>query len=146
MATWIYPFQKFEGGIIRPWINVKIVNPINNKEVSVMALLDTGADHCVFPQFVCERLGIDLKDKNAPQEEMQGLADTKVLVWKHTFRINLDSPDKRTTVWKSKDLIIGCVEHDNIPPILGFSNFMCKFKITFNHATQKIILDDRPII
>ncbi|SFP92527.1 pepsin/retropepsin-like aspartic protease family protein [Parafilimonas terrae] len=146
MATWIYPFYKISDEIIRPWIPIKIINPKNDKTINILALLDTGADHCVFPKFVAEQATLDLKADAISNETMQGLAETKIEVWKHAFKIHLLSPDQKTVVCKSKDLIVGCVDHDNIPPILGFSNFMCDFKITFNHATKKIIIDDRPKI
>ena len=146
MAIWIYPFFKISDEIYRPWIPIQIVNPKNNEFVSTMALLDTGADHCVFPKFAADQTKLDLKGEALDSEELQGLAKDKIKVWKHSFRIHLQSPDRKSIVWKSKDLVVGCVEHDNIPPILGFSNFMCNFKITLNHATKKILIDDRPKI
>ena len=111
-----------------------------------MALLDTGADHCVFPKYIADQLEIDLKGAALGSEVMQGLAESKIEVWKHRFRTELQSPDRRNTIWKGKETVVGCVEHDNIPPILGFSNFMCHFKLTFNHATKRIIIDDHPKI
>jgi predicted aspartyl protease len=146
MAIWVYPFHKISDEIFRPWIPVQIINPANNQLITVLALLDTGADFCVFPKFVADQTNIDLKGAALSSETMQGLAESRIEVWKHSFRINLLSPDRKNVVWKSKELIVGCVEHDNIPPILGFSNFMCNFKIAFNHATKKILVDDHPNI
>lgn len=146
MATWVYPFYKISDQIIRPWIPIQIVNPINNETVTTMALLDTGADYCVFPKLVADQTKIDLKGTALSTESMQGMGETKIDVWKHTFRINLMAPDRKSIIWKSKDIIVGCVDHDNIPAILGFNNFMCHFKITYNHATKKIVIDDRPTI
>lgn len=144
MAVHIYPFYKISSELFRPWISVTIINPANNKQLSVMALLDTGADHCVFPKLVADQLEIDLKGAALSSEVMQGLAENKIEVWKHPFKIELQSPDRKQVIWKGKETVVGCVEHDNIPPILGFSNFMCHFKITFNHATKKILIDDHP--
>lgn len=140
MAAWIYPFYKISDEIFRPWIPIRIINPKNNETITTLALLDTGADYCVFPKFIAEQAKLDLKGEAISSETMQGLAETKIEVWKHEFKIYLLSPDSKTVVCKNKDLIIGCVDHDNIPPILGFNNFMCSFKITFNHATKKIII------
>lgn len=146
MAIWIYPFHKITDEIYRPWISIKIINPKNNEFINTLALLDTGADHSVFPKFVPDQTKLDLKVDAISSETMQGLAEAKIEVWKHSFIIHLLSPDRKSVVWKGKETIIGCVDHDNIPPILGFSNFMCNFKITFNHATKKIIVDDHPKI
>jgi predicted aspartyl protease len=144
MAAFVYPFYKISNELFRPWIPITIINPKNNAHISIMALLDTGADHCVFPKFLADQLGIDLKGAALETEVMQGLGENKIEVWKHPFRIELRSPDRKQIVWKGKETIVGCVEHDNIPPILGFSNFMANFKITFNHATKKILIDDHP--
>ena len=146
MASEVYPFYKISNELFRPWIPITIINPVNNKHISVMALLDTGADHCVFPKLVAEQLGIDLKRASISSEVMQGLAEQKIEVWKHNFRLELQTPDRKQIFWKGKDTVVGCVEHDNIPPILGFSNFMCYFKIMFNHTTRKIVIDDHPIV
>ncbi len=142
MAIHIYPFFKISSELFRPWIPISIINPANSKHINVMALLDTGADHCVFPKLVADQLGLDLKGAALSGEVMQGLAENKIEVWKHNFRIELQSADRKQIIWRGKETIIGCVEHDKIPPILGFSNFMCNFKITFNHATRKILIDD----
>ena len=145
MAQYVYPFFKAADEIHRPWIPVRIINPlIKGTSVDMMALLDTGADHCVFPKFVADQLNIDLKGAALSSEVMQGLAENKIEVWKHPFKIELQSPDRKQIIWKGGETIVGCVDHDNIPPILGFSNFMTSFKITFNHATKKIIIDDHP--
>ena len=104
------------------------------------------ADHCVFPKFVAEQLGLDLKGGAIETEIMQGLGKTQIEVWKHHFKIELQTSDRKNIFWKSKELIVGCVEHDNIPAILGFSNFMCHFKVGFNHATKRIVIDNSPKI
>lgn len=112
----------------------------------MMALLDTGADHCVFPKLVADQLGLGLKTEAIETETMQGLGETKIEVWKHNFKVELENQNRQGVFWKSKDLIVGCVEHDNIPAILGFSNFMCHFKIVFNHTTKRIVIDNSPKI
>jgi predicted aspartyl protease len=144
MAIQVYPFFKIDNELFRPWIPINIINPVNNKQLNMMALLDTGADHCVFPKLVADQLGLDLKNPPYGSEVMQGLGENKIEVWKHSFKIELQSADRKQIFWKGRETIVGCVEHDNIPPILGFSNFMNYFKITFNHATKKIIIDDHP--
>jgi predicted aspartyl protease len=144
MPTHVYPFFKCADNVGRPWIPIFIINPTTNQKIGIMALLDTGADHCVFPKTVADQLGLDLK--TGVNEVMQGLAEQKIEVWKHPFKLELQSPDRKSVIWKGKDTIVGCVEHDNIPPILGFSNFMAYFKITFNHATKRILIDDKPSV
>src|SRR5260221_11544519 len=147
MAKEVYPFIKISNEIYRPWIPIRIIHSKDNRLfIDMMALLDTGADHCVFPKLVTDQTKLNLKDDALSTEIMQGLGETQIEVWKHAFRIELQTPDRKGIFWKSKEIIVGCVEHDNIPPILGFSNFMCDFKITFNHATRKVLIDNSPKI
>lgn len=146
MASYVYPFYKISDEIIRPWIPIQIVNPVNHKQIDLFALLDTGADHCVFPKFVTEQLGLNLKENHCGCDTMHGLTGNGIQIWKHNFKVELLSPDRKKAIWKGRETQIGCVDHDNIPPILGFSNFLCHFKISFNHSTKKIIIDDHPRI
>lgn len=146
MASHIFPFYKISDEIVRPWVPIQMVNPVNNKKIAVFALLDTGADHCVFPKLVAEQLGLDLKINHCGRETMQGLSGSKIDIWKHNFKIELLSADRSKVIWRGSENKIACVEHDNIPPILGFINFMCHFKVVFNHSTKKILLDDHPKI
>jgi hypothetical protein len=106
-----------------------------------LALLDTGADACVFPKTIPETLGYNLKDPNAPHSINQGIGENKVELWKHKFKLELLSPDRKSVVWKSKECLIGCVDHNNVPPLLGFESFLCNFRITFNYSTKKIIIE-----
>ena len=147
MAVQVYPFIKISNEVHRPWIPIRVFNSKDRSAfIEMMALIDTGADHCVFPKLVADQTKLDLKGAALSTEIMQGLGETKIEVWKHSFKIELLTPDRKNIFWKSNDIIVGCVEHDNIPPILGFSNFLCDFKITFNHATKKIIIDNSPRI
>lgn len=146
MSTWVYPFHKISNEIYRPWIPIQVISQKTGAMISVLALLDTGADHSVFPKMAADQTKLDLKADAVATDKMTGLAGTMIDLWKHEFKIHLMSPDWKNAVWKSKQIEIGCVDHDVIPPILGFSNFMCDFKITFNHATKKVIISDTPKI
>ncbi len=147
MAKNVYPFFKLPNEPPRPWVPVLVTNVTTGKSLIVMALLDTGADKCLFPKTIADQLGVaDFKADAISTDEMQGVGENKIPVWVHRFKIDLMSPDRKTTVWKGKEVDVACVEHNNIPAILGFNNFMTHFKITFNHATKKILMDDCPII
>jgi hypothetical protein len=148
MSTQVYPFVKDDKGIFRPWVPIKIISPTDAKKFIINhALLDTGADECVFPKFAADQTGIaDLKASGTPKKEMQGINKEKIEVWFHSFKIQLLTPDLKKVFWASKEMIVGCVDHDNILPILGFGNLMCHFKITFNYTTRKLIIDERTTV
>ncbi len=146
MPPQIYSFVKTEDDVYRPWIPVKIMNAADPSKFTIMhALLDTGADECLFTANAVKQAGFDLKSASKTKE-MQGVGADKILSWYHPFRIDLLKPDLKTVFWKSGVIEVACIEHDNILPILGFTNLLCHFKITFNYATRKIMLDDKPTI
>ncbi|SRR5260221_4971023 len=139
--TYVYSFTKIENEVYRPLLPVVIINPINNKNVAILALADTGADDCLFPKFIAEQLGHELKSPTAIFSSNQGIGESKVDIWKHPFKIHFLDPTRKTVVWKSKDCLIGCCDHDNAPVLLGFSTFLANFRITFNYPTKKIIVE-----
>ena len=147
MSTQVYSFVKDDKGVYRPWVPIRIVNAKNKKQfIQSHALLDTGADECVFPKYAAEQTGLNLETDASGSKEMQGISKDKIKVWFHSFVIELLTPDLKKVFWSSKEITVGCVEHDNVLPILGFSNCLGSFKITFNYATRKILIDDRPAI
>lgn len=140
MATFVYPLTKDALGKYRPLIPIEIINPHTNDSIKTWALLDTGADACVFPKFVADSTNHNLKAADVESSITQGVGETKVEVWKHTFRIALMSPDRKSIVWKSKAVLIDCLDHDGAPPLLGTENFMSNFVITFNYVLKRIII------
>ncbi len=139
--THVYSFVKVDKEIYRPLLPIVIINPINNLSQIIFGLLDTGADECLFPKFIAEQLKHDLKSDSAEFCSNQGIGETKVDLWKHPFKIQLMSPDRKTIVWKSKQCLVGCTDHDNVPVLLGCANFLCNFRITLNYLSKKIIIE-----
>ncbi len=141
MATHVYSFAKGTNEIYRPLLPIVIINPINKASINFWGLLDSGADECMFPKIVADNLGHDLKGSTAVYTSNQGIGENKVDLWKHPFKIQLLSPDRKTIVWKSKDCLIGCTDHDNVPVLLGYTTFLSNFKITLNYPTKKILIE-----
>jgi hypothetical protein len=139
----IYPFQKLpkESETNRPFIPVMISNPSDKtKFVKTYGLLDTGADRCTFNKSIPEMIGYELKAINIPKSQSQGAGIGTVDMWIHPFIVHLLSPDWKTVFWKSQILMIPCVDHNSIPPLLGFNDFMCNFRIAFNHTSKRITI------
>lgn len=140
--TYVYPFVKDQNGTYRPIIQIIITNSIDNVSTQpIWALLDTGADDCLFPQFIADITKHNLKGDGVESCVTQGVGKGNVHTWKHTFKIQLVSPDRKSIVWTSKPSLIGCLDHNDAPPLLGWSCFLSNFKITFNHPTKKIIIE-----
>lgn len=150
MAFKVYPFVKVTDSITgevfhRPWVPIRIVNPKDkSKFIQAQALLDTGADECVFPKFTADQTGKDVIKDASGSKEMQGVGDAKIPVWFHSFIVQILTPDMKEVFWSSKEITVNVVAHDEILPILGFKNCLGHFKITFNYASKRVIVDDKP--
>ena len=82
-----------------------------------------------------------MKHKDVITTENRGIGGKQVKNWKHTFRIDLISPDLKKSVWKSKKILVDCVDHNQTPLLLGYAEFLSHFRITFNYKTNKIIIE-----
>lgn len=139
MATEVYHFFNLGNDVFRPLILTKIINPKNRKSFKFWSLLDTGADKCVFPLGLCNLLEIDLKTGNLfPTKGVDGnITNT----WEHPFKIEVLKFNSEALFWRSKELQIGCLEHDNISSILGWEGCMEFFNIRFNYASKRITIE-----
>jgi len=138
MPTYVYQLTKDHLGKYRPFIPLEIINPHTRQSTKVMGLLDTGADDCVFPKVIAETTGHNLKGDGVSSSINQGVGESKVQVWNHTFKMALLSPDRKTIVYRTKEYLIGCLDHDNAPPLIGTISFMEGLVITFDYILHRI--------
>ena len=55
------PFRRKDSfSIVRPILEIKIINPYNKKYIRTYGVIDTGADECAIPAWVANRLGHNL--------------------------------------------------------------------------------------
>ena len=140
MAPHVYSFTKFPNGVIRPLVNIRIINPSTNQYFLARCLLDTGADKCLFPADFALKTGHDLKNDGCENMVAKGLKGVEVTTWLHTFKLELFSEDFKTRIWRSGDFQIGCLEHNKTPPLLGCIGFLEFMNIRFNYTTKKIVI------
>lgn len=136
-----YPFVKFPGDIYRPYIPICVVNPFANIGVRSRALLDTGADACVFPRIVTDITQHSLQGEGVLSSITRGIGGMDLKTWKHTFVIQLYTSDQKRIVWESEPELVDCVEHNNIPLVMGTKCFMEYFKITFNYPQKEVLIE-----
>lgn len=67
-----------------------------------------------------------------------GIEQTSLIVYKHTFEVNLLSPDMRHAVWTAA-MEVDCVE-SNPPLLLGVEDFLRHFKLTIDYPSQTMRL------
>ena len=134
-----YKFLKSPDGRKRPFVPVKITNPHTGLSNNFMCLLDTGADGCLFNYGTSvEALGHNLKGNgNDVKESVQfGVDGNETPVWKHTFILELLSPNSLDVIWKSDEILIDCHESRKVPNILGTNDFLKHFTITFDYEND----------
>ena len=145
MPARTYPFIRFQdpdGQVderARTWLPVLISNPSTGRATGTWGLLDTGADSCLFPARIATSLGHKLKGPGVKLNVTSGIEQTEVVTYKHSFRIGLLSPDRRSIVWRSRRLQIDCAESDP-PVILGVDDFLARFRVTVDYVRRTVRL------
>jgi hypothetical protein len=141
VKKYIYPFYAERDFLYRPRVPIRITNTIDKVSTIQYALLDTGADSSIFPKVIADLTHHNLKGDGVKNGVTFGVGEETITTWKHSFQISLLSPDLETTVWSSETKLIDCLEHNDIPAILGFSDFLCYFNITFNYRNKEICIE-----
>lgn len=83
------PFTDFKSGIYRPYLALKIINPLTNKSCKTFGLIDTGADECAVPAFIADELGHNLH-AGIPKTITTGSG--KASVYRHTTKFEIYHP------------------------------------------------------
>lgn len=142
MSTVNYPFISDTAGTFRPLVPVSFRNPMSQFVSPVfLCLLDTGADDCVLPSIIPYVTKHNLKGAGVETCIRTGLGQNQVEACKHTFEIILLTPDRKNVAWKSSHKLINCIESSSAIPLLGCSDFLNNFKITFDYFNRKSIIE-----
>ena len=128
-------------GAIRAFLPIIIYNPFNGNGFPVNCLVDTGADSCMVSGNLAIQLGHDLKGDGVKSGAKVGIKEEKVTTWKHTFQMHLLHPDKKSTIWTSSSKLFECIETEKLPVLLGVSDFLCYFRITFDYPEGILSLE-----
>jgi hypothetical protein len=145
MPRQIYPFIRFKyaDGQTEPRghtrLPVQVTNPATQLSALVWGLVDTGADASLFPADLAEAMGHNLKGHGVRSSVTCGIEQSFVTVYKHTFRLDLLSPDTKRVVWSSSHMEIDCVP-TNPPVLLGVADFLRHFVLTVDYKAERILL------
>ncbi|MFC1496046.1 hypothetical protein ACFL52_01375 [Candidatus Margulisiibacteriota bacterium] len=120
------PFSKLtQNDSARPWLQIQIINPENNRRLKVLGLIDTGADECALPARYAPLLGHNL-EKGVVKDINTG--NGKTIAYSHTVKIVF------------KDQLIGETLVDFLPnlhiPLLGVKSFLNNFRLTVDYPEQ----------
>lgn len=122
-----FPFkdegQSHLGRIRRPVVQVLFKSINQNIWQPVDMLVDTGADYSLLPHQFSQALGVNLK-KDCHEITTSGVGGkSKVYFLKENIRVRLGH--------LKREVPIGFLEHNLIPPLLGRLGFFETFKVIF---------------
>ncbi len=119
------------GAIYTPYVRIKIWSEISQDWIEVEMLVDTGADYTILPAFLAYALGIDL-EKECKKYSSVGVGGKQI-----TFFY----PDLKVKIGKfERQIPVGFINSDHVPPLMGRHGFMETFETSFN-KNQSIWFD-----
>lgn len=115
------------GIIYRPVAQVFLKHTKIEKWRPVTMIVDSGADYTLLPRWFAPALGIDLK-KDCRQYSTSGVGGREKIYLFKNLKVKLGK-------WK-REIPVGFLAHDSIPPLLGRQRFLETFAILlFSHKT-----------
>lgn len=132
MAT-VFPFKEEKsplfGKIRRPIAEVYFKHKTKDVWQPVTMLIDTGADYTLFPKFLALPLGVTLS-RDCKIISTQGVGGkSRVFLLKRKTSIRVGKFERQVPV--------GFLDNDYIPPLLGRQEFFETFKVVFERFTTR---------
>lgn len=111
------------GKIRRPVAEVFFRDKTHNLWQPITMLVDTGADYTLLPQFLAVALGVDLT-KDCRGVITQGVGGaSRVFLLKNKMEVKIGEFQRQ--------IPLGFLDSDYIPPLLGRQEFFETFKVVF---------------
>ncbi len=125
----IFPFRKdtspIFGIIHRPVAEVYFKHKKQNLWQSVTMVVDSGADYTLLPHFLALELGINL-NKDCKKINTQGVGGkSEVYLLKSKTKVRLGEYERNISV--------GFLSSDFIPPLMGRQDFFETFRVIFEN-------------
>lgn len=130
-----FPFKKEKssllGTIYRPIATVFFQNKKTGIFKPISMLVDTGADYTLLPRFLASTLGISLA-KDCRKLKTSGVGGEEIVYfYKEKIVVKIGS-------WQ-RQISIGFLNNDFIPPLLGRHRFFETFKTVFDNRQLTFI-------
>ncbi len=136
METLNYPFTSIRpGDIPRPWIPIRIINPVNGLSQNTYGLVDTGADECAIPASYATLLGHNLQ---SGVERKIKTGNGVTTAYSHTATLSIMNSQGENIIAIDKTLI------DFMPNLhivlLGVKSFLSRFILSIHYPNQTFTL------
>jgi len=120
-------FSPILGTIYRPIAQVFLFSKSTNRWQEVWMLVDTGADYTILPKYVSKRLGVHL-EKDCSILKTGGIGGEEKVYFLKKIKAKLAN-------WE-RQIPIGFLDRDDIPPLMGRHLFFETFEAIFsqNHS------------
>jgi predicted aspartyl protease len=119
------------GVIYRPIVTVFFLNKNTHRYQPVKMIVDTGADYTLLPRFLAFNLGINLI-KDCKKLKTSGVGGKEIVYfYKKKAKIRLGN-------WM-KNIPLGFLDNDYLPPLLGRHRFLEEFKVIFDRHQLNFI-------
>lgn len=121
------------GEVARPIIEIIIKYKRGEMVGPIAALIDSGADYNLFPSYMCQSLGINLK--SGQKFSVRGVSGDKIITYRHFgIRIFVEGD--------AVDTFIDFSDFYHEIPILGQQGFFDKFRsVRFSRSKEEIVLE-----
>jgi len=121
-----YPFiTTHPSDVARPYLPITIINPENQKEVSVFALIDTGADECALPASFAPPLQHNLQSGH---QKRINTGNGVTIAYSHTVCLKAFS-------FSTDNVLIDFMPNLHIP-LLGVKSFLCNFILKVDYRSK----------
>ncbi len=116
----------------RPWLPVKIINPLTGRYISTYGLVDTGADECSLPADFAKQLGHDLGKGTRKEVDTAG---GKTEVYSLTTTIEILNLKDRKAAYTIRDTPIDFARGLKVV-LLGVKNFLDRFTLKVEYPAK----------
>lgn len=129
-----FPFVPL-GGILRPWLPVRIINPHTGLSFDTYGLIDTGADECCVPEYISSSIGHNMK--NGTRKDIHGVGGL-TNVYSHTTKIEIYN-HQGARVYTIDETCIDCSMNCTVV-LLGVKQFLDKFTLKIDYPAKILSL------
>jgi len=120
------------GGVYRPILPVKIVNPHTGKSYSTRGIIDTGADECAIPAALASLLG----HKQAGKTKTIGTGNGVTAAYAHTTKFEIYHPVLGDLIYTIPDTPVDFLPNLHIV-LLGANNFLSRLVLTIDYPNKR---------
>lgn len=120
-------YSSLFGKLRKPIAEIKFFDKKKNIWQSITMIIDTGADYSIIPKYQAEYIGIDIK-KDTKEIQTQGVGGkAKVYLLKNRVKIKLGNYER--------SIVLGIIDSNIVPPLLGRYTFFETFRVIFDKYT-----------